>query len=68
MAVTVVEMWTDGACKGNPGPGGWGALLRWNGFEKEQALEEIARVRLVTREGMMEKRMLWGEDILRKRG
>ena len=26
--VPVVEMWTDGACKGNPGPGGWGALLR----------------------------------------
>ena len=23
-----VEMFTDGACKGNPGPGGWGALLR----------------------------------------
>jgi ribonuclease HI len=26
---------TDGACKGNPGPGGWGALLQWNGHEKE---------------------------------
>jgi ribonuclease HI len=31
----VVEIFTDGACKGNPGPGGWGALLRWNGREKE---------------------------------
>jgi ribonuclease HI len=30
-----VEMYTDGACKGNPGPGGWGALLRCNGKEKE---------------------------------
>lgn len=30
-----VEVWTDGACKGNPGPGGWGALLRWQGKEKE---------------------------------
>jgi ribonuclease HI len=30
-----VEIFTDGACKGNPGPGGWGALLRWNGHEKE---------------------------------
>ena len=30
-----VEMWTDGACKGNPGPGGWGALIRWDGVEKE---------------------------------
>jgi ribonuclease HI len=25
---------TDGACKGNPGPGGWGAILQWNGTEK----------------------------------
>lgn len=30
-----VEVATDGACKGNPGPGGWGAVLRWNGHEKE---------------------------------
>lgn len=29
-----VEIFTDGACKGNPGPGGWGALLRYNGHEK----------------------------------
>jgi len=32
---TPVVVYTDGACKGNPGPGGWGALLRWNGHEKE---------------------------------
>ena len=32
---TAVEIWTDGACSGNPGPGGWGALLRWRGQEKE---------------------------------
>ena len=31
----VVEIFTDGACKGNPGPGGWGVLLRMNGREKE---------------------------------
>jgi len=31
----VVVIFTDGACKGNPGPGGWGALLQWNGREKE---------------------------------
>ena len=31
----VVEIFTDGACSGNPGPGGWGAVLRWNGVEKE---------------------------------
>lgn len=30
-----VEMYTDGACSGNPGPGGWGVLLRWNGVERE---------------------------------
>jgi ribonuclease HI len=30
-----VEIYTDGACRGNPGPGGWGALLRYNGHEKE---------------------------------
>jgi len=30
-----VEIYTDGACKGNPGPGGWGALLRFKGKEKE---------------------------------
>ena len=29
-----VEIFTDGACRGNPGPGGWGALLRFNGQEK----------------------------------
>ncbi len=31
---TAVEIFTDGACKGNPGPGGWGALLRYQGKEK----------------------------------
>jgi ribonuclease HI len=30
-----VEVFTDGACSGNPGPGGWGAILRWNGKERE---------------------------------
>jgi ribonuclease HI len=30
-----VIVYTDGACKGNPGPGGWGALLRWGNHEKE---------------------------------
>ncbi|MGM0593991.1 MAG: ribonuclease HI [Pseudomonadota bacterium] len=30
-----VELFTDGACRGNPGPGGWGALLRFKGKEKE---------------------------------
>lgn len=31
----VVEVFTDGACRGNPGPGGWGAILRYKGKEKE---------------------------------
>lgn len=31
----LVEIFTDGACLGNPGPGGWGAILRWRGKEKE---------------------------------
>lgn len=30
-----IDLYTDGACSGNPGPGGWAALLRWNGHEKE---------------------------------
>lgn len=30
-----VHAFTDGACSGNPGPGGWGVVLRWNGHEKE---------------------------------
>ncbi len=30
-----VEIFTDGACKGNPGPGGWGSILRYKGVEKE---------------------------------
>ena len=30
-----VDIFTDGACSGNPGPGGWGAILRWDGKERE---------------------------------
>jgi ribonuclease HI len=30
-----VELYTDGACRGNPGPGGWGTVLRFDGNEKE---------------------------------
>ncbi len=33
--MNIVEIYTDGACKGNPGPGGWGALLLYNGSERE---------------------------------
>jgi len=35
MAETVVEIFTDGACRGNPGPGGWGAVLRYGDRERE---------------------------------
>jgi ribonuclease HI len=31
----VVEIFTDGACRGNPGPGGWGAVLRYGDVERE---------------------------------
>ena len=33
--MTAVDIFTDGACSGNPGPGGWGAILRANGKEME---------------------------------
>lgn len=32
--MAIVEIYTDGACRGNPGPGGWGVLLRYNDVEK----------------------------------
>jgi ribonuclease HI len=35
MSLPEVEIFTDGACKGNPGPGGWGAILRSSGKERE---------------------------------
>jgi ribonuclease HI len=35
MSTNFVEIYTDGACRGNPGPGGWGASLRFNGQQKD---------------------------------
>ena len=35
-----VEIYTDGACRGNPGPGGWGAILRYDSNEKEMYAAE----------------------------
>ena len=35
MPLKHIDIFTDGACSGNPGPGGWGAILRWNGKERE---------------------------------
>ena len=40
--MTAVDIFTDGACSGNPGPGGWGALLRYGGTEKEMCGGEDA--------------------------
>ena len=36
-----VEIWTDGACSGNPGPGGWGAVLRYRDREREVSGGEL---------------------------
>lgn len=33
--MTTVDIWTDGACSGNPGPGGWGAVLKYGDVERE---------------------------------
>ena len=35
MKENILEIYTDGACKGNPGPGGWGAILLWNDHQKK---------------------------------
>lgn len=42
MTTESVEIYTDGACRGNPGPGGWGALLRFRGREKTLSSAERA--------------------------
>jgi ribonuclease HI len=41
-AAEVVEIWTDGGCKPNPGPGGWAAILRFRGVERELSGAEAA--------------------------
>jgi len=35
MSDDLVDIYTDGACSGNPGPGGWGVVMRWKGKDKE---------------------------------
>ena len=40
--MSTVDIWTDGACSGNPGPGGWGAVLRYGDTEKELSGGEAA--------------------------
>ena len=41
VAMTHIDIWTDGACSGNPGPGGWAAILQWNGHEREVTGHEV---------------------------
>lgn len=41
MSTTIVEIWTDGASKGNPGPGGWGAYLKYGAHTKEMCGGEL---------------------------
>ena len=36
-----VQIYTDGACRGNPGRGGWGAILVWGAYEKELSGGEV---------------------------
>jgi ribonuclease HI len=59
----VVECWTDGACSGNPGPGGWAALLRTGGREKEVSGGE----RLTTNNRMEMLAVLGGLRALKRR-
>jgi ribonuclease HI len=53
-----VAIWTDGACSGNPGPGGWGAVLTYDGHEKElcggEALTTNNRMELMGAIGALE--------------
>ena len=48
MSENIVEIFTDGACRGNPGPGGWGAILRYAGKETKLngAVEETTNNRM----------------------
>ena len=61
---TSIEIWTDGACKGNPGPGGWGALLRYRDHEKELFGGE----RLTTNNRMELMAVIKGLEALKKEG
>ncbi len=72
-----VEVFTDGACSGNPGPGGWGAILRFNGVTKELSggeanttnnrMELMAAIEaLESLKRPMRVRMVTDSDYLRK--
>ncbi|MBN8522139.1 MAG: ribonuclease HI [Alphaproteobacteria bacterium] len=57
-----IEIFTDGACSGNPGPGGWGVILRWNGHEKELSGGEA----LTTNNRMEMMAVIMGLEALKK--
>ncbi len=57
-----IEIFTDGACSGNPGPGGWGVILRWNGHEKELSGGET----LTTNNRMEMMAVIMGLEALKK--
>src|SRR5260364_210406 len=40
MNIKLIEIYTDGACRGNPGPGGWGAVLRYHALDAEMGMRE----------------------------
>src|SRR5260363_363569 len=40
MNIKLIEIYTDGACRGNPGPGGWGAVLRYHALDAERGMRE----------------------------
>jgi len=58
-----VELFTDGACSGNPGPGGWGAILRWRGQERELSGGDPA----TTNNRMEMEGVIQGLEALKKR-
>ena len=43
MSDTLIQIYTDGACRGNPGPGGWGAMLVCDDYKKEISLFAFSR-------------------------
>ncbi len=58
-----MEIYTDGACLGNPGPGGWGVVLRWRGSERELSGGE----RLTTNNRMELMAAIRGLEALKRR-
>ena len=59
-----IQIFTDGACSGNPGPGGWGVLMRWGEIEKEISGGEIN----TTNNRMELMAAIKGLEALNKRG